>query len=568
MDGLTNVVWRDASNRVLRSFGYAFDSADRIAGVNVENGDRVEYSYDSLDRLTAERRVAADGRVLRDDGYSYDLAGNRLAKTAGAVRLGYSLAQGNRLAGWSVANGPVTAKVDVAGYSTEAIGLDEWWGRLWVETGTRIKPTVSGTNFTARDLPVVPGATQTVVAAIRDGAGNMGYATNRLFVGVATNAVYGCNTAGCVTGMTFGGVGFSRSVSLAWNGQYQLTGLAVDGTNVEAAAYDAMGRRAMIIGNGATNRLVYDGVQVIAEVDAAGSLTRSYVWGPGIDNLLGFTTYSGAATNEYYCLTDHLGTVHAIVDQSGAVVESYQFDAWGRVAGVFDGAGAPLSESALDNRYLWQGREYSWATGLYHFRARWYDPITGRWLSNDPIGISGSLNQFAFVANAPVLSVDPYGLCGTRARTQNQWGPPLRTHSYELAGVSAALIVGVTGDISYVGDTHGNRGIGFTLGGGFGAHLSGRGWGIFTLLEKMLDIASRYDNSSGGINDQAGCGSEVRGATIIGVRADKETGAITGLEAGIGGAAYWTYTWIVPLPKIGWSNSTFPSSNHPLPRGL
>lgn len=45
------------------------------------------------------------------------------------------------------------------------------------------------------------------------------------------------------------------------------------------------------------------------------------------------------------------------------------------------------------------------------FWARWYDPITGRWLSNDPIGISGGLNQYVFCANNPVNFRDPFGLC-------------------------------------------------------------------------------------------------------------------------------------------------------------
>lgn len=46
---------------------------------------------------------------------------------------------------------------------------------------------------------------------------------------------------------------------------------------------------------------------------------------------------------------------------------------------------------------------------------RWYEPITGRWLSNDPIGISGGLNQYVFCANNPVNFVDPYGLIQWRA---------------------------------------------------------------------------------------------------------------------------------------------------------
>jgi len=64
----------------------------------------------------------------------------------------------------------------------------------------------------------------------------------------------------------------------------------------------------------------------------------------------------------------------------------------------------------LGNRYLWQGREISWRTGLYYFRQRWMDPVVGRWLSNDPIGISGGLNQYVFCANGPVNHRDPSGL--------------------------------------------------------------------------------------------------------------------------------------------------------------
>ncbi len=79
--------------------------------------------------------------------------------------------------------------------------------------------------------------------------------------------------------------------------------------------------------------------------------------------------------------------------------------------------------SALGNRYLWQGREYSWSTGLYSFRARWYDPLTGRWLSPDPIGINGGLNLYVFCGNSPVNFVDPLGLCaeGGYSLSQIEW---------------------------------------------------------------------------------------------------------------------------------------------------
>ncbi|MCF7855316.1 MAG: DUF2778 domain-containing protein [Candidatus Pacebacteria bacterium] len=148
---------------------------------------------------------------------------------------------------------------------------------------------------------------------------------------------------------------------------------------------------------------------LLEEANATGALLRTYTWGPGIDNLLAITVHGAAETNTYFALTDHLGTIHALADDTGAVAEAYRYDAWGNVLGVFDGNGQPLLGSALGNRFLFHGREYSWTTGLYNFRARWYDPTTGRWLSKDPIGISGGLNQYVFCGNNPVNFVDPFG---------------------------------------------------------------------------------------------------------------------------------------------------------------
>jgi RHS repeat-associated protein len=112
------------------------------------------------------------------------------------------------------------------------------------------------------------------------------------------------------------------------------------------------------------------------------------------------------------------------VTPSGTVAERYEYDAWGNVLGVFDGNGNPLTSdlglptSALGNRYLFQGREYSWAihaawggAGLYYFRARWYDPATGRWLSRDPIEEGdGGDNLYSFVVNNPGDLFDVLGL--------------------------------------------------------------------------------------------------------------------------------------------------------------
>ena len=94
-----------------------------------------------------------------------------------------------------------------------------------------------------------------------------------------------------------------------------------------------------------------------------------------------------------------------IVARGCAIVARFDYDAWGNILS------ATSSVPALaTNRYRFQCREWSATTGLVNFRARWYDSVTGRWLSKDPIGLSGGLNLYAFCGNDPVNSCDRWGL--------------------------------------------------------------------------------------------------------------------------------------------------------------
>jgi len=107
-----------------------------------------------------------------------------------------------------------------------------------------------------------------------------------------------------------------------------------------------------------------------------------------------------------YAVKDHLGSVDALVDANGQLAASYTYDAWGNILSHF----RTLELPNFSGRYLFQGREYSVATGLYNFRARWYDPETGRWLSKDPIGLEGGLNLYVFCDDDPMNFMDPFGL--------------------------------------------------------------------------------------------------------------------------------------------------------------
>ena len=213
-----------------------------------------------------------------------------------------------------------------------------------------------------------------------------------------TGGAYSYDVAGCVTRIERDG---KPTLDLTWNGQYQLVSVSTNGVFAEGYAYDALGRRVSTTTQEGTVRHVYDNNwQVIADVDDQGNVIASYTWGDGIDSLLA-VKISGAT---YYPLTDIQRTVWGYVDTQNNIVARWQYDAWGNV--VDEDVAIPVLASL---RYRFQGREWSVATGLINFRMRWYDPVTGRWLSKDPIGLSGGLNLYEFCHGDPMDNQDPKG---------------------------------------------------------------------------------------------------------------------------------------------------------------
>jgi YD repeat-containing protein len=113
------------------------------------------------------------------------------------------------------------------------------------------------------------------------------------------------DAAGNVTNMV---IGDGRTLSLAWNLRNQITEAATNGVAVERYGYDAFGRRVFLSarlpsGSWETNWFVYDGPHVVADVDSTGGLVRTYIYGPGVDNILAMTVHTGASpVTCYYVL--------------------------------------------------------------------------------------------------------------------------------------------------------------------------------------------------------------------------------------------------------------------------
>jgi RHS repeat-associated protein len=127
-------------------------------------------------------------------------------------------------------------------------------------------------------------------------------------------------------------------------------------------------------------------------------MKKRYVHGPGIDEPLAMENGNVA----YYYHADGLGSIVALSNASGRVAQAYEYDAFGRLHDRMN---------AVKQPYTFTGREWDRETGLYYYRARYYDPEIGRFTSKDPIGINGGdVNFYAYVGNNPVNYSDPYGL--------------------------------------------------------------------------------------------------------------------------------------------------------------
>src|SRR5205814_1521665 len=95
---------------------------------------------------------------------------------------------------------------------------------------------------------------------------------------------------------------------------------------------------------------------------------------------------------------DHLSSTTALTGTTGKLVERPTYDAYGNSSG------------STKTRYGFTGRERDPLTGLLHYRARSYDPQLGRFISEDPIGLAGGSNLYAYVENNSLNAVDPEGL--------------------------------------------------------------------------------------------------------------------------------------------------------------
>ena len=156
-------------------------------------------------------------------------------------------------------------------------------------------------------------------------------------------------------------------------------------------------------------RVPAGGIHLIASIDSASEAQVTASFFGSTKALHGEVAIPSAETsthnhsNQQYSIT-------AITTSAGAIAERYAYSAYGEPT-ICDASGSVIASSAINNRYSYTGREWDNTVGLYHFRARWMSPKTGRFLGRDPIGYKGSpWDLYEFLDGSPVLKLDPKGL--------------------------------------------------------------------------------------------------------------------------------------------------------------
>ncbi len=208
-------------------------------------------------------------------------------------------------------------------------------------------------------------------------------------------------------GNTLTSVTGSNTTTYAWDFENRLSSVTLPGSGGTVSfKYDPFGHRIYKSSSSGTSIFAYDGDNLIEETNSSGAAVARYSQTQIIDEPLAMLRSS--ATSYYHA--DGLGSVTSLSSAAGSIANTYTYDSFGKLT---------ASTGSLVNPFQYTARESDTETGLYYYRARYYDSSAGRFLTEDPVGFEAGPNFYHYVRNNPTIFVDPAGL-------QVSYGPPDR----------------------------------------------------------------------------------------------------------------------------------------------
>ena len=203
------------------------------------------------------------------------------------------------------------------------------------------------------------------------------------------------------------------TTTFAWTADGHLS-TVTRGSVTLSYAYDAFGQlaqRSRKIGSGAVTlerQFLWDQGQLLAELDSSGThRIAQYAYWPGVDAPFALVTGAQSVTATRYFALDETQNVTGVFSATG-VTQSLAYQPFG----MLDSAYLQLGTLADTNRLRWKGLFWEGdSTQLYYVRNRWYDPRAQRFAGEDPLGLEGGINTYAFGGNDPINHSDPSGEC-------------------------------------------------------------------------------------------------------------------------------------------------------------
>lgn len=370
------------SAATLSKFDYTYDVVGNIRTWRQERAGAAAkiytFTHDVVDQLTTA--VLTDTNptptILTRQAWAYDAAGNRTVDQQDDAVFASTHDAMNRLQS-RAPGGPIVF----------AGSLDEP-GTVTIDG----KPAAVDASHRFRGTATLTGATTTVTVQARDASGN------------ETTHQYAVDASGSTTNYTYdanGNLTSDGAKTYFWNALNQLVEVKEGTTTLATFEYDGEGRRTEKIAAGLTHQYIYDAEDIVEErITGSSSDTIRYYHGAGIDEPLARKNAADVVT---YYLADHLGSIVQETSASGSVTLDREYDPWG-----------VTMQGASTSGYAFTGREWDAETGLSFYRARYYSPLAGRFLTDDPLGPLGGLNLYAYSDNRPARMTDPFGLCSNQ----------------------------------------------------------------------------------------------------------------------------------------------------------
>ncbi|PWE08635.1 hypothetical protein DD630_18515 [Streptomyces sp. BSE7F] len=377
----------DALGQAESTVSYDYYDNDLLKQITDSQAGTQSFTYDIYGRLAANS--GPTGKVA----YEYDDADRRILMTAGGTSTTYGYDKSSILKLVKSGTQEVTFDLDEAGREKTA----SLPGGITRTTGYDATGVIKSIAYAQGTKAIGDLTYERDVRALQSGL--IGSLAKIALPAAESGTQFGKdNRITAYEGRTFtydadGQLTNDGIRTYTWNARGELTGLAKAGT-ISSFGYDPLGGRISKTIGGTTRQFLTDGTNPLVEQDGAGGTTAT-VATSGLDEFL--TRTEGGTTQVY--LTDALGTVVGLANTDGTVATTYSYDPNGTPT---------ASGTASSNAYTFTGREDD-GTGLLHYRNRYYDPETGRFISQDPIGQAGGTNLYQYALASPTTYTDPSG---------------------------------------------------------------------------------------------------------------------------------------------------------------